>query len=149
MTGTRGRCVLGMVGSDKHNKGIRTIARVLRDHGLEVVYVGEHNTSRQLAAVAVHEDADFVGVSFLNGNYLMRAQEIVDALREEGASDIDVVLGGLIHPEDVPALRELGVAEAFGPAASTAEIVASIDGLLGRRRRGEAVVDDVEVGSGE
>jgi len=134
MIGTRGRCVLGMVGSDKHNKGIRTIARVFRDHGLEVVYIGEHNTSRQLASVAVDEDADFVGVSFSNGNYLMRAQEIRQALDDAGGSDIDVVLGGLIHSEDVPALQEIGVAEVFGPTASTPEIVTSIDRLLSRRR---------------
>ncbi len=134
MTTTRGRCVLGMVGSDKHNKGIRTIARVFRDHGLEVVYIGEHNTSSQLASVAVDEDADFVGVSFSNGNYLMRAQEIRQALDDAGGADIDVVLGGLIHPEDVPALEAMGVAEVFGPAVTTPEIVTSIDRLLGRRR---------------
>ena len=134
MTSARGRCVLGMVGSDKHNKGIRTIARVFRDHGLEVVYIGEHNTSGQLAGAAVDEDADFVGISFSNGNYLMRAREIRQALDGAGGSDIDVVLGGLIHPEDVPTLRDIGVAEVFGPAASTPEIVASIDRLLSRRR---------------
>ena len=134
VTGTRGRCVLGMVGSDKHNKGIRTIARIFRDHGLEVIYIGEHNTSEQLASVAVHEDADFVGVSFSNGNYVERAREIVEALRDAGGSDIDVVLGGLIHPEDVPALRQLGVAEAFGPAVTTPEILAAVDGMLSRHR---------------
>lgn len=134
MATTRGRCVLGMVGSDKHNKGIRTIARIFRDHGLEVVYIGEHNTSQQLAAVAVHEDADFVGVSFSNGNYLARSAEIVGALREVGGEDIDVVLGGLIHIEDVPELNRLGVAEAFGPTASPADILEAIDRLLSRRR---------------
>jgi len=122
-----------MVGSDKHNKGIRTIARVFRDHGLEVVYIGEHNTSGQLASVAVDEDADFVGVSFSNGNYLTRALGIRRALDEAGGSDIDVVLGGLIHPEDVPALEASGVAEVFGPTATTPEILTSIDRLLDRR----------------
>lgn len=134
MTNTRGRCVLGMVGSDKHNKGIRTIARMFRDHGLEVVYIGEHNTSQQLAAVAVDEDADFVGVSVVNGNYISRAEEIVRALAEAGGEDIDVVLGGLIHPEDVPELTRLGVAASFGPAQTPTDILAAVDSLLERRR---------------
>ncbi|RHW26253.1 cobalamin-binding protein [Nocardioides immobilis] len=134
MTTGQGRCVLGMVGSDKHNKGIRTIARIFRDHGLEVVYIGEHNTSQQLAAVAVHEDADFVGVSFSNGNYLARAAEIVGALDEAGGADIAVVLGGLIHSEDVPELNRLGVAEAFGPTSSPEDILEAIDRLIERRR---------------
>ena len=128
------RCVLGMVGSDKHNKGIRTIARILRDHGLEVIYIGEHNTSQQLANVAVTEDADFVGVSVISGNYLARAEEIVQALKDAGGADIDVVLGGLIHPEDMPELMRLGVSESFGPSSTPADIVEAIDRMLDRRR---------------
>lgn len=134
MTTTRGRCVLGMVGSDKHNKGIRTVARILRDHGLEVVYIGEHNTSQQLANVAVHEDADFVGVSVISGNYLARAAEIVQALKDAGGEDIDVVLGGLIHAEDLPELARLGVSGCFGPSSSQSDMVEEIDRLLSRRR---------------
>ncbi len=141
MTTSRGRCVLGMVGSDKHNKGIRTVARILRDHGLEVIYIGEHNTSQQLANVAVHEDADFVGVSVISGNYLTRAAEIVQSLRDAGGEDIDVVLGGLIHAEDLPELARLGVSECFGPSSSPADMVEAIDRLLGRRRGAVDVAD--------
>lgn len=141
VTTTRGRCVLGMVGSDKHNKGIRTVARILRDHGLEVVYIGEHNTSQRLASIAVHEDADFVGVSVINGNYLARAAEIVQALKDAGGEDIDVVLGGLIHAEDLPELGRLGVSECFGPSSSPSDMVDAIDRLLSRRRRAVDVVD--------
>ena len=67
-----------------------------------MVYIGEHNTSQQLASVAVQEDADFVGVSVISGNYLARAAEIVQALKDAGGEDIDVVLGGLIDAEDLP-----------------------------------------------
>jgi methylmalonyl-CoA mutase C-terminal domain/subunit len=133
VTTRRGRCVLGMVGSDKHNKGIRTVARILRDHGLEVVYLGEHNTSQQLASVAVHEDADFVGVSVVSGNYLTRAAEIIQALKDAGGEGIDVVLGGLIHAEDVPELARLGVSECFGPSSTPSDMVQAIDRLLSRR----------------
>ena len=144
MTTSRGRCVLGMVGSDKHNKGIRTVARILRDHGLDVVYIGEHNTSQQLATVAVHEDADFVGVSVISGNYLARAAEIVQALKDAGGEDIDVVLGGLIHAEDLPELARLGVSGCFGPSSSPSDMVEAIDHLLSRRR-GAFGVADVEM----
>jgi len=120
-----------MVGIDKHNKGIRLIARVLRDHGLEVVYVGEHNTSRQLAEVAVSEDADFVGVSFVNGNYVPRIKELLTELDAVGASDIRLVVGGLIHPDDVAELEQSGVAAVFGPETSVEEIVATIDEKFG------------------
>ncbi|MFJ8001293.1 cobalamin-dependent protein [Streptomyces sp. NPDC096310] len=121
------RCVLGMVASDKHSKGIRTLARIFRDHGLEVIYLGEHNTARQLAEVAVSEDVDFVGVSFSTGDYVARAGEVVEALVGLGADDIGVLVGGLIHPEDVPTLEGLGVAGVFGPDSTRASILEFID----------------------
>ncbi|EFC79753.1 cobalamin B12-binding domain-containing protein [Parafrankia sp. EUN1f] len=126
------RCVLGMVGSDKHNKGIRLIARIFRDHGLEVVYIGEHNTSQRIASVAVSEDADFVGVSFSNGNYVPRVKELLGALAEAGGADIGLVVGGLIHPEDLPELEAAGVTAVFGPEATTQKILATIDEKFGR-----------------
>ncbi|MEU1275465.1 cobalamin-dependent protein [Streptomyces sp. NPDC005799] len=121
------RCVLGMVASDKHSKGIRTLARTFRDHGLEVVYLGEHNTAEQLAEVAVSEDADFVGVSFSTGDYVARSEELVRALARAGAEDVGVLVGGLIHPEDVPALEGLGVTGVFGPGSTRSEILEFID----------------------
>jgi methylmalonyl-CoA mutase, C-terminal domain len=133
-----------MVGSDKHNKGIRTVARILRDHGLDVVYIGEHNTSQQLARVAVSEDVDFVGVSVISGNYLARAAEIVQALKDAGGPDIDVLLGGLIHDEDLPELARLGISGCFGPSSSPSEMVEAIDRLLSRRR-GAVEHADVQV----
>ncbi|RYF56998.1 MAG: cobalamin B12-binding domain-containing protein [Comamonadaceae bacterium] len=121
------RCVLGMLASDKHSKGIRTLARIFRDHGLEVVYLGEHNTAQQVAAVAVSEDADFVGVSFSTGDYLRRVQELIDALADAGGDEIAVIAGGLIHPEDVPTLEAMGVAGVFGPGSDKPQILDFID----------------------
>lgn len=125
------RCVLGMVGSDKHSKGIRMIARIFVDHGIEVVYLGEHNTSRQLATTAVTEDADFVGVSFSNGNYMARIKELLAELENAGGVDIGLVVGGLIHPEDVPELEAAGVAAVFGPQSTTEEILTTVDQKFG------------------
>lgn len=125
------RCVLGMVGSDKHNKGIRMIARIFVDHGIEVVYLGEHNTSRQLATTAVTEDADFVGVSFSNGNYVRRIKELLAELEKAGGADIGLVVGGLIHPEDVPELEAAGVAAVFGLQSTTQEILTTVDQKFG------------------
>lgn len=121
------RCVLGMLASDKHSKGIRTLARILRDHGLEVIYLGEYNTAQQMAEVAVSEDADFVGISFSTGDYVARIEELVEALGRVGGEDIGVLVGGLIHPEDVPVLEGLGVAGVFGPGSTRSEILEFVD----------------------
>lgn len=136
------RCVLGMVGSDKHNKGIRVIARIFRDHGLEVVYIGEHNTSQRIASVAVSEDAAFVGVSFSNGDYVLRAKELIKALADAGGGDIALVMGGLIHPEDVPELEAAGVTAVFGPESTKQQILATIDEKFGRAEESSAVSTD-------
>lgn len=132
MTERRLRCVLGMLASDKHNKGIRILARAFRDHSIEVVYMGEHNTAQQMARVAVAEDADFVGVSFVTGDYVKRTRELVQALRDAGGADIDVLLGGMIHQEDVSLLvDEIGVAGVFGPGSAIPDILVFVDDRFG------------------
>lgn len=124
------RCVLGMVGSDKHNKGIRTLARLFRDHGLEVIYVGEYNTPAQVVSAAVTEDADFIGLSFSNGNYMARLGEVLTELRAAEAEDIAVIAGGLIHDEDVAELERMGVAAVFGPGAHHSSILEWVDSAI-------------------
>lgn len=124
------RALLGMLGVDVHSRGLRTVARILRDAGVEVIYVGEHNSAAGMAAAAVAEDVDVVGVSFSVSTYTHYVAELTGALREVGAGEIPVMVGGLIHPEDEPALRELGVARIFGPDTQTTEIVDFVRGLV-------------------
>lgn len=126
------RCVLGMLASDKHTKGIRTLARHFRDQGLEVIYAGEYNTAQQIARIAVSEDADFVGISSSNGNYLLRMEELMRAMDEAGGGDIPVLLGGLVHPEDEEALRGFGVAGVFGSGSSLEDIMRFVQDIANK-----------------
>lgn len=123
------RAVLGMLGVDVHSRGLRTVARVLRDAGVEVVYLGEHNSAAGMAAAAVTEDADVVGVSFSVSTYTHYVAELMAELRKAGGGDIPVMVGGLIHPEDTGHLRELGVAMVFGPDSTTDVILSYVTGL--------------------
>lgn len=126
---TRVRALLGMLGVDVHSRGIRTVARVLRDAGVEVVYLGEHNSAAGLAAAAVAEDVDVIGVSFSVSTYTHYVAELMDELKGAGAQDIPVMVGGLIHPEDHETLRALGVAAIFGPGSTTDDIVTWVRAL--------------------
>lgn len=119
----RVRCVLGMLGTDVHSKGIRTLSRIFRDAGVEVVYLGEHNTCAGFAAAVAAEDADLVGLSFSTASYLIYIREFVAAMAAAGVSDVPVMVGGLIHPEDEPELRELGIRGIFGPGSTTEQIL--------------------------
>lgn len=123
MSATKVRAVLGMLGVDVHSRGLRTIARVLRDAGVEVVYLGEHNSAAGMAAAAVAEDADVVGVSFSVSTYVHYVADLMAELDRAGGGDIPVMVGGLIHPEDVDRLHALGVAVVFGPDSTTDAIL--------------------------
>jgi methylmalonyl-CoA mutase, C-terminal domain len=120
---SRVRCVLGMLGTDVHSKGIRTLARHFRDAGMEVVYLGEHNTPGGFAAAVSAEDADIVGLSFSTASYLHYVEEFMTAMSSAGLLDVPVMVGGLIHTDDEPFLRELGVAGIFGPGSTTDAIL--------------------------
>ena len=122
-THTTVRCLLGMLGTDVHNKGVRTLARLLRDRGVEVIYVGEHHTVESMVAAALTEDADLVGVSFSNAAYLQYTESLVEAMRAAGLADVPVMVGGLIHPDDVPALHAIGVDGIFGPGSTVDEVM--------------------------
>jgi len=129
MSGSPVRCLLGMLGVDVHSRGLRTIARLLRDAGVEVIYLGEHNSARGMAVAAVEEDVDVIGVSFSVSSYLHYVAELMSELRAAGGADIPVLVGGLIHPEDVAQLRGLGVSAVFGPDTSPAAILDYVGGL--------------------
>jgi methylmalonyl-CoA mutase C-terminal domain/subunit len=123
------RCLLAMLGTDVHSKGIRTLARLLRDHGVEVIYLGEHNTADGVINAAIAEDVDIIGLSYSTATYLHYTADLMAKMRDAGIDEIPVMLGGLIHPEDKPALAEMGVHATFGPEATTQAIFDYIDSL--------------------
>jgi methylmalonyl-CoA mutase C-terminal domain/subunit len=117
------RVVIAKPGLDGHDRGAKIIARALRDAGMEVIYTGLHQTPDQIVETAIQEDADAVGISILSGAHMTLVPRILDGLKENGAEDVLVVVGGTIPREDADELREQGVAEIFTPGAPTAEIV--------------------------
>ncbi|WP_326551446.1 cobalamin B12-binding domain-containing protein [Micromonospora sp. NBC_01813] len=120
---TRIRVVVAKPGLDGHDRGIKVVARALRDAGIEVVYTGLHQTPEQIVETAIQEDADAVGLSVLSGAHLTLFRRVLDLLRERGADDIVVFGGGIIPDADIAELAALGVARIFTPGASTADIV--------------------------
>jgi methylmalonyl-CoA mutase, C-terminal domain len=123
LTGTRLRVVVAKPGLDGHDRGAKIIARALRDAGMEVIYTGLHQTPEQIVATAIQEDADAVGISILSGAHMTLVPRIVDLLRQEGAGDVLVTVGGTIPDRDIPELKKLGVAEVFTPGAPVQDIV--------------------------
>src|SRR5204862_190851 len=119
-----GHClVVTKPGLDGHDRGAKIVARALRDAGFEVIYTGLHQTPEQIVATAIQEDADAIGLSVLSGahNYLFK--RVLELLREKGAEDVVIFGGGIIPPEDIAALKAIGVKELFTPGTSTQDIV--------------------------
>src|SRR5688500_14676812 len=124
MAGSRKiRVVVAKPGLDGHDRGAKIIARALRDAGMEVIYTGLHQTPEQIVETALQEDADAVGLSILSGAHMTLVPKVVELLKEQQAQDILVVVGGTIPAQDIPELKELGVAEVFTPGAPTQAIV--------------------------
>ena len=124
------RVLMAKVGLDGHDRGLRVVARILRDAGCEVVYAGLRQSPESIAAMTVQEDVDVVGVSMHNGAHLTLAPAVVGALRAAGLQT-PVVVGGIVPPVDVPVLLEGGVAAVIGPGASNDEVVACVRGAAG------------------
>jgi len=122
------RVVVAKPGLDGHDRGAKIIARALRDAGMEVIYTGLHQTPEQIVETAIQEDADAVGLSILSGAHMTLVPRVVELLREQDAEDVLVVVGGTIPADDIPQLRELGVAEVFTPGTPTRDIVDFIHG---------------------
>jgi methylmalonyl-CoA mutase C-terminal domain/subunit len=117
------RVVVAKPGLDGHDRGAKIIARALRDAGMEVIYTGLHQTPEQIVETAIQEDADAVGISILSGAHMTLVPRILALLREQGAEDVLVVVGGTIPNDDIAELKQLGVAEVFTPGAATGDIV--------------------------
>ncbi|MGI5485922.1 cobalamin B12-binding domain-containing protein [Microtetraspora malaysiensis] len=117
------RIVLAKPGLDGHDRGIKVVARALRDAGMEVVYTGLHQTPEQIVRAAIQEDAAAIGLSILSGAHMTLFARLLEVLKEQDAEDIVVFGGGIIPEADIPELREMGVAAIFTPGATTEEIV--------------------------
>jgi len=118
------RCLVAKVGLDGHDRGAHVITRAFRDAGFEVIYSGLHRAPEEIVQAAVQEDVDVVGISILSGAHDTLVPKVIDGLREYGAfEDTLVIVGGIIPDDDERELKELGVAEVFGPGASMREIV--------------------------
>jgi methylmalonyl-CoA mutase C-terminal domain/subunit len=122
------RILVAKPGLDGHDRGAKIVARALRDAGFEVIYTGLHQTPEMIAAAAVQEDVDGVGLSIMSGAHLTLFPAVMDALRSQGASDVVVFGGGIIPQDDIPRLKETGVAEVFLPGTTTQAIVDWIRG---------------------
>jgi len=126
------RCLLGMLGTDVHTKGIRTLAQLLRDRGVEVIYLGEHNTAEGMVSAILAEDVDVVGLSFSTATYVHYTRVLLDAMRAAGVDDVPVMLGGLIHRDDEVELRAIGVKGIFGPGSTTDQIMRFLEDITGK-----------------
>ena len=121
------RILVAKPGLDGHDRGAKVVARALSDAGYEVVYTGLHQTPEMIAAAAVQEDVDAVGLSIMSGAHLTLFPAVIDALKKRGGADILVFGGGIIPDEDMPELTKAGVAAIFKPGASTQEIVTWVE----------------------
>ncbi len=128
------RVLLAKVGLDGHDRGIKVVARTLRDAGMDVVYTGLHRTPEEVVQAAVQEDVDVLGVSLLSGAHMTIIPEILRLLEELGASDINVVAGGVIPDADVKELKSLGVADVLLQDSAPDEIVATLKNVVAERR---------------
>lgn len=126
------RVLIAKPGLDGHDRGAKVVARALRDAGMEVVYTGLRQTPAQVAAAAVQEDVDVVGLSILSGAHNVLVPETLRALAAGGAEEIRVVVGGIIPEEDVEGLVAQGVAAVFLPGTPSGQMVETIRRLTGR-----------------
>lgn len=118
------RIVLAKVGLDGHDRGIKVVARALRDAGMHVIYAGLWQTPEAVVRVVADEDADWLGISLLSGAHMTLMPRVLDLLKAAGLEDVGVMVGGIIPEADVPKLRAMGVARIFGPGTSLDDIVA-------------------------
>ena len=129
MTPSPLRIVLAKVGLDGHDRGIKVVARALRDAGMHVIYAGLWQTPEAVVRTVADEDADWLGLSILSGAHMTLVPRVMQLLRDAGMEKVGIIVGGIIPESDIPRLLEKGVARVFGPGTSLTEIV---DFLRGR-----------------
>ena len=123
------RVLLGKVGLDGHDRGIKLTARALRDAGMEIIYCGLHQTPEEVVATAIQEDVQVIGLSLLSGAHHYLLPRVLELLKEQDADDITVIAGGIIPDEDIPKLKNAGIRMIFQPGTPMSEIVDAVKGL--------------------
>jgi methylmalonyl-CoA mutase, C-terminal domain len=129
-----GRILVAKVGLDGHDRGVKVVARVLRDAGFEVIYTGLFQTPETIAAAAVDEDVDAIGLSMLSGAHMTLAPMVIESVRSLGAA-IPIVLGGTIPDVDLPALHAAGIAAVLTSGATNADVVATMRSVVDAHNR--------------
>jgi len=127
------RVLLAKVGLDGHDRGVKVVARTLRDAGMDVIYTGLHRTPEEVVSSAIQEDVDVLGISLLSGAHMTICPRVLQLLRERGADDIIVVVGGVVPDEDVVALKEIGVREILLQDTPPRQIVETLTRLVAER----------------
>ena len=129
------RVLIGKPGLDGHDVGAKIVSMALRDKGMEIIYTGLHSTVEQIAQIAVQEDVDVIGLSILSGAHLPIARKLISKLKEKGASDVPVVMGGVIPKKDIPVLKEYGVAAVCAFSTPLTQVVETVSRIASTRKR--------------
>ena len=128
----RKRVLIAKPGLDLHDRGAKVLVRTLRDSGMEVVYTGIRQTPEQIVETAIQEDVDVIGLSHLTGAHMTLFPKVTRLLKEKGVNDVLVIGGGVIPEEDIPPLKEAGIAEIFGPGTPLESVVKYINENVGQ-----------------
>ncbi len=129
------RILIAKPGLDGHDRGAKVVARALRDAGMEVIYTGIRQTPEMIVEAALQEDVDVIGLSILSGAHMDLFPRIVELAKEKGLNEVMFVCGGIIPEDDMPALKQMGFAGAFGPGSSTQDLVKFIKEEVAHRVR--------------
>ncbi len=130
MTAKNVKILVGKLGLDAHDNGLRIIAKWLRDAGYEIVYLGLYNSPEGMVKAALEENAQLIGISFLGGEHIVYTKRLMELVRQEGMEDVKVIVGGVIPPDDVERLETMGISAAFTPGTSRMEILDVINSLI-------------------
>jgi methylmalonyl-CoA mutase, C-terminal domain len=117
------KVIVSKVGLDGHDRGAKVVATLLKEAGMEVVYLGMYQSPEGIVKAAIDEDADVIGISYLSGEHLVFTPKIVDEMRRSGLDDVLLVVGGAFPPEDIPVMKDMGVAQIFRGGSLTASFV--------------------------
>jgi len=124
------RVLIAKPGLDGHDKGAKIVALALRDAGMEVIYSGLHQTLEQITQTAIQETVDVIGLSIMSGAHLPISKKLINMMKEQGLDDVNLTVGGVIPHQDIPKLKEMGVAEVFPGGTSFEDIITGINKLF-------------------